>query len=382
MHEPLRILHVITGLNLGGAETWLSRLLPAMDRGRFVNQAVSLLAEGPLAQPLVQAGVPVTCLDLARGSVSPRALLRLAGIIRQTRPHIVQTWLYHADLAGLAASWLAPGKRVLAWNIRCSNMDMTRYRRSSSLTLRLCALLSRFPDAVVSNSHAAVDYHRDQGYRPRRFAVLPNGVDTAVFRPDPVARQTLRREWKFPNSAVVMGMVGRFDPQKDHETFCRAAGLAVAQEPRLRYVLCGKGCDKGNIELLSWLQESGASDRTVLLGERSDPHRVMAALDAGVLSSAYGEGFPNVVAETMAAGAPMAVTDVGDAAHIVGETGAVIPPGDHNALGIAMARLAALPVKELAELSRRARERVENEFSLPAAVTRYQEFYEELSQRS
>jgi glycosyltransferase involved in cell wall biosynthesis len=377
----MKILHVITGLDVGGAETTLHRLVTSMDPTRFLPRVVGLIEPGGMGRRLARDGVRVDSLGMRRGMPSPAGLVRLAGLIRSWRPDVVQTWLYHADLLGLLALRLAfpLGQRpALAWNIRCSFMDLAQYRRTTGLTLRACAALSRSPDAVVTNSASARDFHLGLGYAPRRFEVIPNGFDCCRYRPNPQARDGMRRELGLDDAALVFGHAARFDPMKDHRTFLRAAGLAAAAIPGAVFVLGGRGVDGSNPLLAGWLAEAGLPpERVRLLGERADMPELMAAMDVHVLSSA-GESFPNVVGEAMACGVPNVVTDVGDSAALVGETGLVVPPADAAALGRAMTAMAQMGPAGRAALGEAARERMISGFSLASATERYAALYESL----
>ncbi|MGH6976063.1 MAG: glycosyltransferase, partial [Stellaceae bacterium] len=186
---PATIVHVITDLGAGGAERMLLRLVTRSTRFRHV--VVSLTRGGALVTALRDAGIAVRELDMRRGIFSPAAVFRLARIIRRERPALVQTWLYHADLIGLLAARLA-AVRPLAWNLRCSNMDLGRYRWATRLAVKTLAILSSQPSAVLVNSHAGQRWHAALGYHPRRWAFVPNGIDTAVFRPDAESRARWR----------------------------------------------------------------------------------------------------------------------------------------------------------------------------------------------
>ncbi|CCH49650.1 glycosyltransferase family 4 protein [Pseudodesulfovibrio piezophilus] len=376
----MKILHIITGLDVGGAETMLFRLMTGMDRERFTSRVVSLLDPGPMGDRLREAGFMVEGLGMKRGIPSPMGLLRLMRLIRSWRPEVIQTWLYHADLAGLIATRLAfpKGKRPkVVWNIRCSFMALDEYRRMTGITLRACAALSSFPDAILTNSHEARRFHMQLGYTPRRFEVIPNGFDTITMAPDITASPSVRAELSLSDSTLLVGNVARFDTMKDQRTMIMAAGRVVASCDAT-VLLIGRGMDHDNLEVAAWIAEAGLPpDRVRLLGQRRDIPRLMAAMDIHV-SSSIGESFPNVVGESMACGTVNIVTDVGDSALLVGKTGTVIPPSDAEQLAEAILRLCRLSPSERERLGRRAREHIEKKFTLSHVVRHYEEIYEEL----
>jgi glycosyltransferase involved in cell wall biosynthesis len=176
----------------------------------------------------------------------------------------------------------------------------------------------------------------------------------------------------------LVGLIGRFNPQKNHAGFFQAAGLLHRRLPTVRFLLAGKGIDEGNGELVRAMESAGIRSVTHLLGLRSDISRLMAALDVQA-SSSFGEAFPNVLGEAMACGVPCAVTDVGDSAYIVGDTGKVVPAEDMAGLAAAMESLLLLPPVERQALGLRARSRVAENFEIGQVVKRYEAFYEDLA---
>lgn len=352
-----RVLHVITGLGLGGAERMLAKLLARMDRARFPTAVVSLTDMGALGPEIAASGVPVQTLGMRRGVPDPRALLRLRRAVRAFRPDVLQSWLYHADLMSSFA-----GARRLAWNLRCSDMDFGRYGWSTRQTVRLLARLSRRPDAVLSNSEAGRKLHQSLGYRPRRWEVVPNGFDLERFRADPAARHRLRSMLGLADDTFVIGLVARFDPQKDHAT----AFAALEQVPDAHLVCLGRDVPQ-------------AGPRVHVLGERNDIETLMPGFDLATLTSAFGEGFPNVLAEAMACQVPCVATDVGDAAAILGETGFVVPRRDPTALAVGWGEMIALGSKGRAQLGEAARARVAAHWSIEAVARRYEAIYVSLA---
>lgn len=371
------IVHLITGLGLGGAEHALVRLVTAMDRTRFETRVVSLLPDGPLTSELRDAEIDVVSLDMSANRPSFRAFSRLVGLLRSARPDVLQTWLYHADLLGLLAGRLA-GIETVAWNLRAADMDLSRYRRHARWTLAACVRLSRLPRGVIVNSQAARRHHEQLGYRPREWVVIPNGVDLATFKPDAGARRAIRQELSIPQNAPVVGLLARWDPMKDHETFFRAAARLSEQRRDAHFVLAGDGVTSENADFWSLRQRLAPAARIAAIGPRRDVPRVAAALDISTCSS-MTESFPNVVVESMSCGVPCVVTDVGDAAEIVGDTGLVVPPRSPEALADAWLTLLGMDDRMRAAWGARARARVAERYTLERAVSEYESFYERVT---
>lgn len=373
----IRVTHLISGLSVGGAEMMLWRLLSRMDRARFESDVISLSDAGPVADRLRAIDIPVRALGMRQGRPSVGGFYRLTAALRHSRPDVLQTWLYHADIAGLVAGQTV-GIPSIVWNIRASDMDMSHYKALSGLAVRACARWSHRPRAVVVNSEAGRRHHERLGYRPRRWELIPNGLDTSAFRPDARARREVRDEIGIPAECVVAGSVARFDPMKDQAGFLRAAAIVAGRTEGVHFVLAGKGVDWDNLVLRESAAAASLDGRVHLLGPRTDVPRLMAAFDIGVSSSAFGEGFPNVVAEAMASGVGCVTTDVGDARLIVADTGEVVAPSDPAAFAAAIERMVRLGPGGRADLGRAARARVVEHYDLPIAVTRYEQLYASL----
>lgn len=371
----IRILHLITSLDTGGAERMLEKLVTGMDHGRFRNVVVSLKDEGVIGPRLRQAGIAVHALGMRGGIALPGRMLALARLIANMQPDILQTWLYHADLAGTLAHAFSGSRSLLAWNLRCSDMNLADYAASTRLVLRADAVLSRRPAFIITNSEAGKRHHVALGYRPKRWIDIPNGFDMTVFRPQPDAAGALRRELGLPDTARLAGMLARLDPMKDHGTFIAMAEQLAGRESDLHFLLAGRGCTAANAMLAAARQRLGG--RLHLLGERQDVPALLAGLDVFLLTSAYGEGFPNVLGEALATGTPCVATDVGDAAAILGDCGIVTKPRDPQALAAAVMQVLARSPEQRAEMQSLARRRAEENFSLPTIVARYEAVYAE-----
>lgn len=370
----IKMLHLITGLNTGGAEMMLYKLLSYIDRESFEVRVISLMDIGPVGRKIQELGVPVRALGMRRSVPNPLSLLRLVRWIRQDPPHYIQTWMYHADLIGGLAAKLTGGIPVI-WGIRHSKLDPRSSKRTTFWIARACALLSRcLPARIVCCSEASRRIHMDLGYAGEIMTVIPNGFDLATFKPDPEARLSVRRELGIPEETPLIGLVGRFNPQKDHHNFICAAACLNASMPDVHFMLCGEGVTRENPELVKWITAADISARCHLLGRREDIPRLTAALDIAA-SSSYSEGFPNVIGEAMACGVPCVVTDAGDSALIVGATGRVVPPGNPQALAEGWSELIKMGPEGRSRLGSAARRRIEKLFNLPLIVARYEELY-------
>ncbi len=355
------VLHVISGLGVGGAENMLFQIAGRLrDRGH-PQHIVSLTGRGPLADRLTEAGMDVSCVNLKSLTGAPRGVAELIRLVRRVNPDVIQGWMYHGDLMATLLHAFAPGKQCrLAWGVRCSDMDMDRHAR----VIAIAARLSHRPDVIVANSEAGARTHVARGYRPRRLEIIPNGVDTEGFRRDGAVRAEVRAELGLEPARRLAIHVARVDPMKDHGSFL----AALRDLPDVTGVLIGEGT-----------QQLDLPPNALALGRRGDVARLLAAADLIVSSSAFGEGFSNALAEGMSTGLVPVATDVGDARVIVGEAGLVVPPRDAGALRRAIRTLADLDGYTLATRGAAARARIIEQFGLARAIDRFETLYGSLA---
>ncbi len=364
----MAVLHVITGLNDGGAEAVLYRLCSMDKQGRHI--VVSMMDEGKYGPLLTAAGVELHCLYAERGRISYKSIQKLWRIMRETRPTIVQTWMYHANLIGGLIAFFAGSKRII-WGIRHVHLTREDSKFSTRIIDRASAALSHWiPDGIIANSSKASAAHIERGYA-RKFTLIYNGCDTTAFYPKASVGPRLREELGLRPDIPVIGCVARWTPEKDHATFLRSVAI-VNRERQLQVVLAGTGCVKGNEALDQIIRHTGTEDFVTLAGPRHDIPDFMNMLDLHVLSSC-NEACPNVLMEAMAVGTPSVSTDVGDAAHILGNTGWIVDPGDHHAM--ARRILDALVERDMPNIWRRreenARSRIVEHFSIDKMIGDY-----------
>jgi glycosyltransferase involved in cell wall biosynthesis len=370
----MRVMHVITGLSTGGAETMLLKLLSAAS-GSMEHVVVSLGEEGTIGPRIAALGVPVHCLGLRRNAPNPFRALSVLPLARRIGPQLIQGWMYHGNLMASMAALALRHKPPVLWNIRQTVYDLRRERWLTAKFIRLGARLSSRPAAIIYNSQTSATQHESLGYGAEKRVIIPNGFDCQLLRPDEAARKAVRTELGIADNTVLVGLVARYHPMKDHVGFLQAAAMIARSYPQTRFVLAGAGVSSTQPELVKAIQQNELWDCVMLLGERSDIPRLNNAFDIGCSASAWGEGFSNSIGEAMACGVPCAVTDVGDSAYIVADTGLVSPPRAPEALAKAIAGLIEIGRSGRQQLGTKARQRIETEFSLPAIVRRYEGLY-------
>lgn len=367
------ICHVITGLWDGGAEAALFRLCTARPTPTQKHVVISLMGGGVYARRLKEAGIEVHTLDMPRGALTTRGIVKCYRLLRVQKPDLVQTWMYHADLVGgLVAS--TPGRPPIVWGIRHANLDPGMHSRATLRVVRVCALLSRWlPARIVTCSQAAVAVHRSAGYDDKKFVVIANGYPMGDFVADPELRRATREALGIPQNVSVMGMAARFHPLKDHASLFNALRIVVARGTEFVCLLTGSGMSSDNETLVRLIASAGLTNHVRLLGPSSDVGAFMNAIDLHVLSS-ISEGFPNVLAEAMACQTPCVTTDAGDARAIVGKDGWVVTPGNAGELAKAIEdalHTAVTKPEDWQDLRARCRRRIEENFPLERMVAQY-----------
>jgi len=377
----MKILHVIGSLGVGGAEAMLLKLIIGGDSNAIQQKIVTIQdSKSQFLERAAEFGIGVESLGVRSGSVNPLPLFKIIPIIRRERPDIVHTWLHHADLIGTFGAVLARSPAII-WNIRCSYLDRKDHSRSLFWIIRLLAAMSNIPRAIIVNSGAGRLAHEKYGYIAKRWELIPNGFDTDVFKPSEASRIALRQSLGMSIDTILIGMIARYHPMKDHETFLKAAWLLHQRRSDVRFVLVGLGIDKNNRNLTEILKSTGTENIVSLLGEKRNIHEISAAMDISTLTS-YSEGFPNAIGEAMACGVPCVATGVGDVLEIIGETGQVIPERDPEALAGAWEKILSMEPQARKALGMAARIRIIERYSLESVVRRYQDLYMEIMERS
>lgn len=366
-------MHIITGLNDGGAEAVLYNLIQA--EKDFKHKVISLMGPGKYGPKMQAEGIEVSYLGLRPSLPSPLKLLRLTGIVRRAAPDVVQCWMYHADLLGGYAAWRA-GMRAIVWGLHHTTLDKQGTKWTTRQLVRLNTRVSPWlPRRIITCSSKGDVVHREIGYPADKMVVVHNGYDTAAFRPDASARAAIRAEFGIGDDELLLGCVARYNPQKDHRNLIQGfAGVAQAR-PDARLLLVGPGLTVDNAEVMALIAEMGLGNRITLVGPRTDIPAVMNGLDLHVLSSAFGEAFPNVLSEAMSCGTPCVATDVGDSATIVGKTGRIVPPRDSQALATAILELASGLSDPGTQLA--CRDRILGNFTLEHMVEGYTKVWRE-----
>ena len=332
----MKVLHIITDLDNGGAEAILFHLI--VNTTNVEHHVISLTPGGKYVALLQDKGIAVSSLNLSSKRLNMKALPSLISTIKSLSPDVVQTWLYHGDLMGTLATIyikLTRNQRFkLVWSMHNSTLDPAQSRLRTRRIVQLLAYLSRrYPAKIICCSYSGYKEHVRQGYDESRMTVVTNGYDLDRFQD-----KTAANPEESPESHLLFGCVARWGAQKDHANLLAACALLRDEHSvKFKCMLVGPEMNNENPNLLELIERYQLQDLIELCGEQTDIPNILSNWHCSVLPSAFGEAFPNVVAESMACSTPAVVTDVGDAAYMVGDTGWVVPPKDPAKLAASIA---------------------------------------------
>lgn len=373
------VTHVITGLDVGGAEMVLYQLLlHARDRMGDVS-VVALRENGPVGEMIRSLGVSVTALNLGSDVRQLRGLGQIVDLLKREDTGVVQTWMYHADVLGGIA-----GRRIgasVVWGVHAGAPVEGRAGLWMNIGARACGVLSRrVPDKIVCSSRQSFDVHRRLGFVASKMVLIPNGFGSSLPDRD-VARRRLLSELNLPQTARLLVRVARFHPVKDHSGLLRAFGFIVRQNPEAHLLLVGEGMSLDNPGMTLLLRDPALVGHVHLMGARFDVSEIVAGCDLAVSSSRQGEGLPMVIGEAMAVGTPVIATDVGDSKLLIGDPARVVPPGQAESLAAVMSRFLRLDPDDLVTTGTRDMQRVREEYGVERMADAYINLYEQIRTR-
>lgn len=364
-----KVFHIIVSLDVGGAELMLKRLV--LESSNYQNYDQTIIAlKGPIyvESDIRSKGVKVINLNMNSLKTLVNGIYKLIVLLRSSNPDAVFTWMYHADLIGGLVAYILGIKNII-WGIRNTQIPK-KGSFTTKLVIKLCSILSFIiPRVIICVAHAAKSTHIRLGYCSKKIIVIPNGYDLTVFNPSQKLKNKIKHNFDINKNSRVIGIVGRFDELKDFNNFIKAASIVAKNFKDVNFFMAGRGIDRENSLLMSWINEAKINDKVFLFGQ-TDLHNIYAAMDFYCLSS-KAEGFPNVVAEAMAMKIPCIVTDVGDARIIVNKLGKVVQPNNHYKLSEAIINMLQLPQNMIKKMKNEARKSIYDNYDIKKIAQQY-----------
>lgn len=367
----MNVTHVIIGLEVGGAELMLKRLVEALDgQENMHHSVVSLTSIGPIGIQLQQAGIEVVALNLNNPLNLPAVFIKLRNILKKKRTDIVQTWMYHADLlGGLAARSL--GIKNVVWNVRNTHLYSKGFFKI--LFREFLSVASwKVPKKIIYVSHSAQKEHAKYGFRINNSEIIGNGFDTNKLSFDEDRRTRVRVEIGLEDTDIAVFSIGRYNHAKDHETFIKSICLSLKKNKFIKGVLIGREIDLDEFKLTEEQRS-----HFIILGQRDDVPALLSAADIFCLHS-ITEGFPNVLGEAMSAQLPCITTRAGDAEIILDDADYTVEVRDFSEMSNKI-----LELSKMSEVNRRIkgslnRKRILDNYSLDKILSCYTKLYKEL----
>lgn len=323
------IIHIITGLSLGGAELALLKHIKLNSGDGSRNHVViSLMSRSYLSDRFEKENIKVYHLNFKKSPYSVfRGLIYLKRLLNSYEKVLLHGWLYHGCLIASLGRFLKKGKIPVIWNIRHSLHDMQSEKPITRYVIKLLAKLSKLPDQTIYNSSTGVEHHVNIGFARTNNLVIHNSVAGQSLKFVSQRRSQIRRDLGYDNSTMVIGVVARYHFIKGYDIFIQAAKIVIKKFPDVRIMCIGTGVTYDNVILKNLIQEAGIKENIVLLGRIEKPIDYMCGLDVLCMPS-RSEGFPNVLAEALSVGVPCVATDVGETAVILKNKGVLCKSND------------------------------------------------------
>ncbi len=374
VNQVIKVAHITTGLETGGAEVQLLRLLTELDKSKFEMIVISLHEETYLADRIRELGLPVYSLQLKK---NPFNVHKAYTILKEFNPDVIHGTMYEGGVVGTLFNKFLPKKPPVIWTVHepLEHYDKEPIRKR--LQLRTWGLISKLPACMMYVSNLNKEQHVAWGFNNDKAIVIPNGVDTSKCSPNKAAGIKVRESLGIPEDAFVIGKIARFHRQKNHIGFLHSAALLSKTHPHVHFMLVGTNVDENNQELNTLAKELGIQDKVHMLGNREDIPDVVNAFDLATLTS-FGEAFPLTLGEAMVSGVPCVATDVGDNDFIIGDTGIITPVGDDAAMAAAWQKMVEMDKDEYTELGKKARQRTLENFTLEQQVKQHEDLYTSL----
>ncbi len=373
----MKIIHIITSLNTGGAEVMLYKVLSNKLNKKFDNYVISMRDMGSFGAKIENLGVKVITLNMQKKWHFITAIFKLISLAIKISPNVIQGWMPHGNVAAFFMHIFARNS-LLSFNIRQSLYDISLEKYFTQIVIKLNKFLSKYADTIIYNSIVAKQQHEEFGFCSNKAIVIANGFDIEKFCFSMDARLKIRVKLNIAKTAIVIGHIARFHPMKDHKNFIQAAKKVLIKNPAIHFIMSGTDVDSNNNFFNDNIGKE-IKNNFHLLGNVDNVHNLMSAIDIMVSSSSYGEAFPNILGEAMACSVLCVATNVGDSKYIIDKFGKIVPVKDSTALAIAIIELSSLTTKQKNQLTTGAYNRVKNNFSLSIISNKYINVYENIS---
>tara|TARA_A100001015_G_scaffold317519_1_gene434715 strand:- start:5198 stop:6322 length:1125 start_codon:yes stop_codon:yes gene_type:complete len=370
-----KILFLITGLNVGGAENVLFRFLTKIDRKKYKVKVISLIELGPIAYKINDLDIEVVSIKMKSIFSLPKSIFLFLKKTKEFNPDLIHAFMTHAALISSLAS-IFHKRSVIVWNIFCNDLSLRANSFLTTIMMKICSFLSyKVPKKIIVDSKSAFTAHKNAGYASIKMNIVNNGVDTEYFKPN----KSLDKKYKekfFKTDDFIIGMIARYHPVKAHDIFLKAASIVTKEKKNIKFLLNGQGVEN-NKNITEIIKEEQIEEFVHLSNDNLNIKTVLPICDL-LISPSHFESFPNIICEAMAFEIPCIVTNVGDCKLIVGEYGRVVNPNNPQKIAEAIKIMVSLPSERLIKTGKMARKRIIDNFSIDLMHKKYEKIYKEL----
>jgi glycosyltransferase involved in cell wall biosynthesis len=367
-----KILHIITSTDIGGAESMLVKYISNSKNKSLKHIVLSIRKIGKLGLKLQGFGVEVYTIPGKLNSY--KGIISLHKLIKSINPVIIQSWMYHSDFLALFLGIFYKDIKV-CWNIRSYKYYNSSFR--IYFLIKILSTFSRFPETIIINSLESKKVHLKLGFRPKKWNYIPNGFDENLFMTKDKSDVDIRNELFLKRDVQIVGHVGRYTPEKDHDSFLEACKIINNSNPDVHYVLVGRDIDNFNQTLINKIHDLDLESNVHLLGERLDIEMIIPCFNI-LCSSSVDEAFPNNVGEAMLSGVPCIATRVGDTSLLIYNKDFLVDSKDYHAMANKSLKLLNMSQLQRKEIGLRGRSHVVKNFSIRKISDQYDKIYASL----
>ena len=368
------IVHFITGLNTGGAEMMLLKLLRVSDLDKYNILVVSLIDKGTIGKQIESLGIKVHTLNLSQNRPITISLLKLPYVLVKFKPNIFNCWMYHANLLASIISIFLSNVNVI-WGVRHSLHDIKKEKFLTRVVINLSRYFSKKCKNIVFNSKVSLEQHVAYGFSKNNCSVIYNGFDSKHFSPERISnkqRNDLKISLKIPQNKMIVGYIARFHPMKGHKIFFNAIKKIINQKKDICFILVGPGITN---EKINKLIPNEIRSFVYLLEERFDIAEINSIFDVAINCSLWGEGFSNTICESMLMEIPCIATNIGESEFILNNCGIVIDANDEQLLANSILNLLSMSSVERQKIGKLERLRILDNFSIEEIYNQYESLY-------
>lgn len=370
--NKLKIVYIVDTLDIGGAEIFLCDLLTEL-KEFFDIGVVVVKKSGPLEKRLDDLGIPITCLSIKNILYFPIGIRKLLNFIQDFRPCFIHSWMYHSNFLTIFIHYFSRKEKII-WSIHNFNIELGMIKIKTKLVISMTKYFSNFiPRKIIFCSQSSMKIHLDIGFNKINTILITNGINLSKYS-STTNKEYLSNCFGIPKDKFIIGMIARFDVQKNHIGFIESLSYLKNDYDNFHCILVGRGCDNSNRQLINQIERFKLNDFVTLAGERRDISEILSNINLFAIPS-LGEAFPISLCEAMASSIPCVGNDVGDIRYMLGNNDLVIKAWDPKLFAKKIFYLSSMKENEIKALGKSLHERAISMFDIHSTVHEYKKLY-------